>query len=242
MKIDYKNKHIISYSDVDFNINFGIFQVANMVQDIGTTFFKLFKCDNPTVRKRNNAAWVISKTKIVFNRIPKLGDEINSRVYFTDVRPVRTLCETDIKNHQGDCDVVVKQEYCTIDIDTRKVRKLSTVGFPEDMEIEEGLIDNSFKRLKRDFTQDDLIYETRAYVTDLDYNEHVNNAIYIRYILNCFNLEFLKKNVVKEFEIHYISEVREGEYLSVFMDGKDNEFEFLIMCDDREVVRAWIKF
>lgn len=238
MFVDYKMDKLISYSDVDFKINFGVLQAVNFVQDICTHYFKTFGSDNPTIKKVNNAAWVVSKTKVDFFRFPKLGEKIYGRIYTTSVKPARIVCETVIKSESGENLIVINQESCTIDLDTRKLRRLNTIKYPTDMETETGIIQNPFNRFNSDFNEEDLIYEVRSASQDIDFNRHVNNTVYVRHILNSFSVDYFEKINIKKLEIHYIHEALEGEFLSIYRKKVENGFEFLIMGEGKECVRA----
>ena len=66
--------------------------------------------------------------------------------------------------------------------------------------------------------------------------------MYVRYILNSLNCEFLDSCKITDFEIHYINESKEGQKLNIYRKIKDNEIEFLIKEENREIVRANLKY
>ena len=242
MLFDYKMNKNIGCSDVDVNDRFGTYQVVKFAQDIFTKYFKSFGSDNPTLKSENNAAWVLSKTKIRFISAPGFNEQVKSRIYTTVVKPVRMVCETVVNSENGDNLLIINQEYCAIDIDSRKPKKLKDIKYPKDMECEKAIIKDPFIRFKSEFGEDDFVYETKMFSQDIDSNLHVNNTVYVRLILNCFNIDFLRRNHTKEFEIHYTSEALEGEFLSIYKKKRDYGFDFLISSHDREVAKAYIEF
>ena len=54
--------------------------------------------------------------------------------------------------------------------------------------------------------------------------------------------EFLDQCQITDFEIHYINETREGQTLKIYKKLKEQEIEFLIKEEEREIVRASLKY
>lgn len=61
------------------------------------------------------------------------------------------------------------------------------------------------------------IYTTNrcAYSSDIDSNNHMNNARYIRWIVDTFSTEELKGHLITTLRIQYVQEIREGENIEV---------------------------
>ncbi len=73
---------------------------------------------------------------------------------------------------------------------------------------------------------------------DIDYSKHTNNAIYTRLIMNALTSDFLTKNKITDFEIHYINESKEGQVLKIYKKEENDSIKFLIKSDEKEIVRA----
>lgn len=150
--------------------------------------------------------------------------------------------ETIFKNEKGEYLFGAKQEICPIDVDTRKIRKVSTIHYPQDMETKEAVDKEPYFKLIQKFTEDDFVYEQKIYSQDIDFSRHTNNAVYVRLIANALSCEFLDKNQITDFEIHYINESVEGQVLRIYKKERENEIEFLIKENDREISRAILKY
>ena len=53
---------------------------------------------------------------------------------------------------------------------------------------------------------------------DLDMNLHVNNVRYIERIIDSFPADFQQEHYLQEFEINYLAEALDGDYISAFVD------------------------
>ena len=242
MKIDYKKEYQINYTEVDQNLKLSLVEAITLQQNMGTEYFESFKSDNVVLRNENNAVWVVTKTKIHFNKYPTWGDIIYGRTYTTKVKPIRVEMETTFKNKEKEILFSIKQESCVLDLKTRKIRKVDTVNYPTDMETEENVLQEPYLKLNEKFSEDDFVYEQKIFSTDIDYSRHTNNVAYVKYIINTLSCEFLDQKQITDFEIHYITESKEGHILRIYKKEKDNSIEFLIKEGEREIIRASLNY
>lgn len=245
MKYEYKKEDIISYSECDKKIRLGLVNIFNLAEDVSTEYYGTFKSDNITLRKENNAAWVYTKISIFINKIPKWGEKILCRGYTIVHTKIKTRVEIDITDSKGNMLITIVQESCPIDLDTRKIRKLETVSYPQDMENQETAIEKPFLRLTSQFEEKDYVYSQTVKACDIDYTNHTNNVMYIKYILNSFNSDFWNNKEIENFEVFYLKESKEGNKLKIYRKQIDkNTIEFLIKNEETnvEVIKALLKY
>ncbi len=238
MKREYNKQYKIGYSKVDQDLKLSVYESFNLVQDIVTEYFESFGSDNVVVRNKDNAVWVVSKSRVHFNKFPSWLDVVKGKSYATMVKPIRVETETAFRDENNEILFVTTQQSCVLDIETRKIKKVNLVTYPTDMEIEKSLLQGDYLKLNDEFSNEDFLYEQRIYSQDIDYSNHTNNAIYVRLIMNAFNSDFFTKNKITDFEIHYINESKEGQILKVYKKEENNNIKFLIKNDERDIVRA----
>src|SRR5699024_8156425 len=117
-----------------------------LIQDMMTEYFGFLKSDNIILKRENNAIWVLTKTKVHFNNLPVWRDIVEGTVFTTNIKPIRIGTETQFKDKYNNILFYANQETCAIDLDDRKIKKISTVNYPKDLEIIEGI--NKEKYLK----------------------------------------------------------------------------------------------
>ncbi len=243
MEVEYERKHRINYTETGQDLELSLVDAFNVVQNVMTEYFETFKSDNIVLKNQNNAIWVLTKTRIHFDKYPQWRDSIISRGYMTKVKPIRIETESQTYTKQKEKLFTARQECCVIDLDTRKIRKINTVNFPENMETENSAIESSYMRLKDEFSEKDFMFEQKVYSSDMDFSRHTNNTIYVKYIANTLTCNFFDENVITDMEIHYINESREGDLLQVYRKFKEkNIIEFLITSGEKEVIRAILKY
>jgi acyl-ACP thioesterase len=73
----------------------------------------------------------------------------------------------------------------------------------------------------------ELKYSLQVAYSDYDHNQHVNNAKYADYCMNCFSVSELQRLWVKGFAISYLRQCKEGENLR-FYRKKQTENEYFV--------------
>lgn len=241
MKYEYNENHEIKYSETDSNLKLSLVSSMNLAQDMMTKYFGKIKSDNVTNKTKFNAIWVVTKTKVHFEKIPEWNEKIESISHNIDSKKVRILLETEFKMKENPAFVVI-HECCPIDVTTRKIRRLDSISYPENLEIADATYSTTFAKLSSNFTGEDFVKKITVQPTDIDYNNHTNNVSYVRFIMNCFKTDFWDNKHIEEFEINYINESREGEELSIYIkEISKNIIDILIKKDDKEIVKARIK-
>ena len=242
MENEYKRKFFIGYSNCDRKENLSVLNSLYLIQDMMTEYFGFLKSDNIILKSENNAIWVLAKTKVHFNKYPKWRDLIEGTVFTTGIKPIRVETEAQFKDKDNNVLFYANQETCVIDLTDRKIRKINTVNYPTGVQIKEGINKEKYLRLNTEFTEADKVYEQKIHSTDIDFSYHTNNVSYVKYILNSLNSDFIDSHKITDFEIHYINESKEGQKLSIYKKIKDNEIEFLIKEENREIARANLKY
>lgn len=242
MENEYKRKFFIGYSNCDRKVNLSVLNSLYLIQDMMTEYFGFLKSDNIILKSENNAIWVLAKTKVHFNKYLKWRDLIEGTVFTTGIKPIRVETEAQFKDKDNNVLFYANQETCVIDLTDRKIRKINTVNYPTGVQIKEGINKEKYLRLNTEFTEADKVYEQKIHSTDIDFSYHTNNVSYVKYILNSLNSDFIDSHKITDFEIHYINESKEGQKLSIYKKIKDNEIEFLIKEENREIARANLKY
>lgn len=243
MKYKHRIEHSVGYSESDKEIKLNIVNALRIVEDTNTEFFGIIKSDNVINKTKYNSVWVITKTKMHFNKFPKWRDKFFQECYIVQSKAIRMCIENVSRDEEGNVLYTVQQENCPIDIKNRKIRKISTISYPNDVEEMEKIDKKPFSKLNTVFSEEDKAYEQKVLATDIDYSNHTNNVMYVRFLINAFPSDYWIDKQIEDLEIHYIKETREGAILSIYKkEIEDGQVEFLIKDKDCEVIRAKIAF
>lgn len=205
-------------------------------QDVASRHAMFLGIDDFSLLEKDNAMWVVSKTKVKINKLPKWNDEISVRTWPMGAEGVRcNRCYQIIKD--GEVYINGITEWVIIDADARTLRKVETTSYPNDIDwITEKSIDERFRRFKDDFTDDDFVYKRLIRSGDIDVTHHTNNVTYITMLLDTFSVKQLEVMELKEIEVSYLSESLEGEILYIYKKEREDGTYFSIKKDDGKLV------
>lgn len=239
MKYTYKKKYDTSYSFIDRSGRLGLVELMNLNQDMITEFFGSIGSDNATLREKNNAAWIYTRTKVKMNELPFWNTKTKAVTFVSSLSPIRMEVETDLFDESDKLLFAAKTEMCAIDFVERKIRKIDTLEFPKDMEVTPSNITEPFAKMKTEFESADLVYSQKVYASDTDFTDHTNNARYVKFLMNTFDSMFYEEKSITDFDIQFAKESKEGDSLNVFKkESGDHEFSFSIKNGEEVVVKA----
>lgn len=239
MKYIYSRDYTITYSYVDRTGRLGILEFLNINQDMITSFCGYIGSDNPTIKAKNNAAWLYTRIKVKVNELPFWNTKTKAVAFVTSKSPIRMTVETNLFNENDELLVVARTEMCVIDLELRKIRKIDSVEFPSDLEVMDSNFEEGFSKMNDEFTSQDLIYSQKVFASDTDFTHHTNNVRYVKFIMNTFEESFYDEKKVKGFEIQYAKETRANDSLDVLRkETSDTEYSFLIKTGDEAAVKA----
>lgn len=233
-----KIEHRISFSEVDSNLDLNIESAVKINQDFVSNYFYDNKIDNYSLKKKYNNIMVITRNYISFFKKVKWNELILADVYTCLKSKYRMVVESIMKDEDNQDVLVSKSEICMINFDTRDVMDFSII----DIETKNSLYNLKNHNLHIDKSNLNWIYDLIVMPTDIDFSNHVNNAIYVRYALNSLDFNFLSNINIKSLEIHYIKEALLNDKLSIYNKIDDNIVTFIIYRDDEELIRARIEY
>lgn len=242
MKYEYKNERRVEYSECDRKCELGLISLMNLAQDTATVYFGTTQSDNITLKEKNNAAWVYTKMKVHIINIPEWNRRINIRAYTTLHSRVKTLIEISVMDEKNSPLIYIEQEACPIDLAERKIRKIDTISYPTDVEDEKKEYEEPFERMNWKYEKYDYSYKQLVQPSDIDYTNHTNNVMYVKYMLNSIDTEFWMNKDITDFEIQFLKESKEGEILKVYRKEENNKIIFLIKRNDDEIAKGSLKY
>ena len=235
----FKYNFHIDYSRVDNLAQLGLDSIFDFTQIAITEYFKSIGYDNLTMKNKYNYAWVITKTKLIINSIPMWGSNIYTKTFVSNIRPVKTDIETNFYDLDDNLIMSIKDEMCIINLESRKIVKLSDVGFDK-IDVLDTSIDTPY--LNIDFDNLVKVDTFKVKFCDIDCTNHTNNVSYIRFIMNSLGMQFLNNNDIISMDLKYINESRIDEELDIYQKNNDNILDILIKKGDLNIFSMKIEY
>lgn len=239
-----KNLHIEKITVNDTNVNFEMkLSINEIIRFLQLTTFNhsnKILLDHKTMQEKSNAFWVITKLKVKLNKSVLSGENIKVATWTQPLSTIRAI--RDFKIKQKNC-LVAKAcaEWCCLDLNTRRVRKLSSIQYPDLEMVEQSSSNITFNNLNQEYSNKDFIYSRTIRSTDIDINNHTNNLKYNTIALDAFSVEELKTFEIKEYEIHFVNESKEGDVISVYKKKVGNTYFVEGKTEDKIIFKVCLK-
>ncbi|WP_461247798.1 acyl-[acyl-carrier-protein] thioesterase [Treponema sp. R6D11] len=162
----------------------------------------------------NGNFWVIAREAVDVVSYPAAGDVIKIRTFSAGVDKFIALRNWEVYNSENARIVLSKSSSMLIDATTG--RPLRCINAYPDYDWEEPMNEAPNKII---FTEEcEKFSEFTVQYSDIDSNNHVNNARYINWVENVLGYS------PKRINVNYIAETKLGDFISVYY--KDNKIKF----------------
>lgn len=230
------SKRKIYYSNCDLNAELSISGAVSMIQDNIAELFLQMGCDNIYLNSLG-AMWIFVKNQLKFYEKICWNDDILVKTYPIKASRVKCVLETVFVDSNKKILAVSKMDCCILNKETFKIEPIANYPFDfnevipsakefkieeERLELTEGLT----KTIKSDM---------------IDYSNHVNNSEYLRFVIQTFSTNELKKLRFNELQINYLGQALEGDKITIYSGNSNSQSSFCIKSKDKEILKVIIK-
>lgn len=175
---------------------------------------------------RSNQVWILSRMSVVVHRRPQYGETVTVRTWPRGGEKLFAVRDYDIRDAQDNPAVQARSGWIIIDMEKRRpLRPQSIMDALPQNEGVDALPSGAVGLAERPELR--VMAERRALYSDLDYNGHVNNVSYIRWIEDALDPVLLENAAQIRLDINYLNEVLPGETVEILagpIAGEDAAF------------------
>mgnify|MGYP001094529657 CR=1 FL=1 len=188
--------------------------------------------------KSQNAFWVLTRILVQIDEYPDWRDEVRIKTWPKGTDGFFALRDFEIYKDKR---VIGKAttSWLILDAETKRPRKLDNFNFVFENFLQESAID---KKLEKVAVSRELIpvEQRKVYYSDLDVNKHVNNATYVKWILDSLFSESEKE--ISAFEINFISELHLNDEFIINKAIEGTKDVYMIKSlEGKEICRARVQ-
>ena len=213
-----------------------IFSLFNYLQEVAGNHADELKFGYNDLKPRN-WYWVLTRIKIEINQFPRWCDTIAVTTWPKGIDRLfglRDFFVTDKLQNQ-----IIKATSSWVIIDGVRFR-------PQRLQdILQSIPENENKHainemLEKLVIPSSIYYQTDRTVSinDLDVNNHVNNAKYVEWLMDCYDKNFYENNELKNIQVNYLEEAHYGDKLNLQLfksDASSNEHYIEGIIQERNV-------
>ncbi len=229
--------YTLTTDDVDAAARLSPQGLLSLFQRMATVHGRELGVDFETMRRESNAYWVVTKVRGVFEKAAGWNESLKTETW--PLPAGRVACERDmtVKKQNGETVARLASEWCLLDWDTHRVRRVESTCFPSS----EGLRDDragagDFLRANRKTEGMTLAFSYPIRYTDMDLNRHTNNVVYAKLAMDTKPFAFWEENPPHWFEIHFLRESHEGDVLALYQEPTEDGLRIVGAKQDGEAV------
>lgn len=202
----YTNGHEVAYYDCDLYGKMSLKALlANAVKTSEDQSVQL-KRANDYVHNLG-LTWIITNYQVVAKRLPRVGEQIQIHTQAKEYN--KYFCYRDfwVTTEEGEEIVRIETTFALMNQETRKINRV-----PDELiapyQSKKGTKIRRAPKMEAVEVTDEAPYRVRYF--DLDTNHHVNNAVYIEWMMDVLGYDFLSSHEMKQFQIRFEKEVAYG--------------------------------
>ncbi len=206
--------------EVDFNGELKLNSLFNFFQFIASQHADMLNFGYKDLEEAN-LIWILTGIKVDFNDIPKWNDIVTLRTITKGITGIYAIRNFEIINEENKIIVTAMSSWILIDrtsfrpIRIQRHPTINPVIFFENPQI------SPLEKIS--LSQNKIIdFEYRFVYSDIDINQHVNNAKYVELISDRFNVYFYKLHKIKHFQINFVHQAIFDEIVEVRIEQTDN--------------------
>lgn len=196
------------------NGKLSLFSLFNYMQDIASDHAETLGFGRNDLLK-HNSFWVLSRLYAEIYSWPAWEDTVVLTTWPNGTDKLFALRNYVLKHPDGQILANATSSWLILDQQTRKIQRPE--GFFPGFKLPqpgEFAVRNATKLEAAD-EQGLTNHCFRIKTSDLDINLHTNNAVYLRWISDSYDLGFLMKNDPQSVEINYLAESKHDEEISI---------------------------
>jgi len=211
LKSSYMEEFTIRSYDTDIRQKLRVTRMFQYLQDVAGKHVADTPLGYGSLKERGQF-WVLVRIRARIERMPSWKDQISIGTWAKKMDRMFAYREFEILDG-GSPAVSVSSEWMLMDRETRKPCRLSTL--PAAMPTIDR--DSIPERLAKIVPEGTPLMEVdrMARYSDIDMYHHVNNAKYIEWALDCFDVGFLSEHEIREIQVNFVAEVGPGEVVGI---------------------------
>lgn len=165
--------------------------------------------------------WVLSWIKIAFLHYPKFMDEVKIQTWGKKQHKLHSIRDFLFLNSNDE--LIIRGTSAWLLLDSKSMRpKVLTQLYPnlKMLDTKDALIDLPGKIHPAEKLE--LMFSKKISYSDIDLNQHTNNAKYAEMMFDCFDQEFHREHTVRKLTVTFNTETKFGDEFELYKGEIDS--------------------
>lgn len=240
-QILFEKVYEIRSYDTNCNGKLSLNSLFSYLQDIAGLHATILHFGKDDLDKDNNF-WALSRIICKMKKVPEWNEKILIKTWPKGVSGIFAIRNFQICREDGQLIGEASSSWIVVDAETRKPVRPGELlsGYDKESPVKKFDCPQAGKLP----VQTDTAYKSKSekvQYSDLDINMHVNNANYLKWVVNSYPLDFVLTHYPVEVEINYLSEVIPGDEYIVSAEEISNSFYHSIVKENGKKVACRVR-
>lgn len=231
--------YVIRSYECDKNGFLRLVTLMNIFQDIADSHASELGVGMDYCQK-NGFAWVGANYHIKISSYPKFHQKIIVQSWPSAEKKLGAYRDFLVTDEKGNEIICASSQWILIDFAKKRPLSLHD-NLPQYTIINERALETDFSKIEN-ISHPDSSTEFRIRFDDIDFNNHVNNSIYLLWATEAVDAQYRLSHLPQEIEISFKKEALLGDNISVITQYSGNEtlHSIISLQDNRELSRLKI--
>jgi medium-chain acyl-[acyl-carrier-protein] hydrolase len=203
---------VTSYES-DFTGHLSVYSIFNRFQELAGRHAESLGVGFHALRELN-LAWLLSRIQIQVHAFPRWGESVTLYTWPKGIDRLFALRDFALKSAAGDTLVLATTCWLLVDLEKERPCRIESLRTDLNFPHAEHAIDRVPDKIVAPPSTTHVL-DVHVLASDLDVNNHVNNAHYARWVTDCFSVNQRAALALKSLQINYVRQVLEGESVSL---------------------------
>ncbi len=159
--------------------------------------------------------WVLSRISVEILRMPNWAETFFITTWPSGVDGLFALRDFELFDYNKQVIVRATTSWLIVDVNSRRLHRLD--DFRERMPVCETYRATKANagRIGNTKNVPSVIFESRAAISDIDINGHINNTKYVEWAINSFSEEAYKATTIERITVNFLAEGFSGDELAI---------------------------
>lgn len=209
----FEERFSLTSYDVDFSGRLSLYGLLRRFQELAGAHAEHLHVGYDQL-KALGMAWYLSRIKVQIDSLPRWGDNVVLRTWPKGIDRLFAMRDFTLISEGGQFHVAATSRWLMVD--TSKGRPVRLETLPWDLKYEnitEALPGTLEKIPSR--APCNPVYEREILPSDLDVNYHVNNAEYVKWVVDCFDVPTQSSRALRSIQLNYLEETLVGDRVKI---------------------------
>jgi len=158
--------------------------------------------------------WFLSRARVRVHRPPVWGDQGTIETWHATTDGLMFVRDFRLTDASGATAIEATTGWLLMDTSTFRPHGADVLPVPLPQNNRGRALDEPMRKIIPPPSLGS-VYERRVYQSEIDVNQHVNNARYLAWVFDCYDAAFLKAHVLRALQVNYVGETALGDTVAL---------------------------